>query len=188
MCYLYHNICYIYNVYTEWCTMKNSLGLALFAAVLLVQPKTTNAQGRSTERRSVQRSQVVFVCEHGAALSVVSAAYFNKLARERHLNVRAIARGTTPQKDISVSARAGLKADGVTSDTKRPKALSPKDASQALRIVAFLPLPAEYSKMGPVQTWDDVPPTSANYAAARDAILRHLKELFGELTQSDQVR
>jgi hypothetical protein len=39
-------------------------------------------------------SQVVFVCEHGAALSVVSAAYFNKIAKEEHLNFHAIARGT----------------------------------------------------------------------------------------------
>src|SRR5882724_10688731 len=155
--------------------MKTFLGLTLFAAALLAQPKTTSAQGRSTEGRSVQRSQVVFVCEHGAALSVVSAAYFNKLAREQHLNVRAIARGTTPQKDISLSAGAGLRADGVASDTKRPKALSPKDSSPALRIVAFCPLPAKYSKLATVQTWDDVPPTRVNYAAARDAILKHLK-------------
>jgi arsenate reductase len=179
--------CYTYNSIVEY-DMKTFLGWTLLAAALLAQPKTASAQSRSAEGRSVKRSQIVFVCEHGAALSVVSAAYFNKLAREQHLNVRAIARGTTPQKDIAVSARAGLKADGVTSETNRPKALSPKDASQALRIVAFLPLPAEYSKIAPIQTWDDVPPTGANYAAARDAILKHLNELLRELTQNAQGR
>jgi arsenate reductase (thioredoxin) len=125
--------------------------------------------------------QIVFVCEHGAALSVVSAAYFNKLAREQGLNLHAIARGTAPQKDIAVSARDGLKADGVLSDTKRPQALSPKDAAQAVRIVAFCPLPARYSRMAPVETWNDVPPTGANYGLARDAILKHVKELMEQL-------
>jgi hypothetical protein len=59
--------------------------------------------------------------------------------------------------------------------------LSPRDASHALRIVAFLPIPAKYSTMAPVQAWNDVPPTGANYAVARDAILKHVKELLAEL-------
>ena len=33
--------------------------------------------------------EAVFVCEHGAAKSVIATAYFNKLAAERHLPVRA---------------------------------------------------------------------------------------------------
>jgi protein-tyrosine-phosphatase len=168
--------------------MKTILRFTLFAAVMLAQPGTASSQNRTTQERNVKRSEVVFVCEHGASLSVVSAVYFNKLAGEQHLNVRAIARGTTPQKDISVSARAGLKADGIEPDTKRPTALSAKDASHALRIVAFLPIPAEYSKIAPVQTWDDVPPTSENYPAARDAILKHLKELLSELAQDNGAR
>jgi arsenate reductase len=168
--------------------MKTILGLALFVAALLAQPRAAHSQNRIGQERNVKRPQIVFVCEHGAALSVVSAAYFNKLAREQRLNIRAIARGTTPQKDISVSASAGLKADGIASDTKRPMALSAKDASHALRIVAFLPIPAKYSKMAPVQTWDDVPPTSENYPAARDAILKHLKELLSELAQDNGAR
>ena len=129
----------------------------------------------------MHRHRIVFVCEHGAALSVVSAAYFNKLAREQHLDVYAIARGTTPQKDISVSARAGLQADEVRFELKRPLALSRNDAAGALRIVAFTPIPAEYSKLAPVETWGDVPPTGENYGLARDAILKHLRELIREL-------
>ena len=48
------------------------------------------------------------MCEHGAALSVVAAAYFNKMAREEHLNMHAIARGTEPQKDVAGSARGRI--------------------------------------------------------------------------------
>ena len=39
------------------------------------------------------RPAVIFVCEHGAAKSVVATAYFNKLASERGLPYRASFRG-----------------------------------------------------------------------------------------------
>ena len=160
--------------------MRNRIQLALLIAFIACS-EISSAQSKRTERHSMHRSQIVFVCEHGAALSVVSAAYFNKLAREQHLAFHAIARGTTPQKDISVSARAGLKADEVPFELKHPLALSRKDTAHALRIVAFTPIPAEYSKLAPVETWNDVPPTSENYGLARDAILRHLEELIRQL-------
>src|SRR5262249_61970728 len=53
---------------------------------------------------------VVFVCEHGAAKSVVAAAYFNRLAAERGLSVRAVARGADPQPNPSARTTAGLQA------------------------------------------------------------------------------
>src|SRR4029453_11092962 len=52
---------------------------------------------------------VVFVCEHGAAKSVVATAYFNKLAAERGPPFRATFRGTAPQDNLSVRAVEGLK-------------------------------------------------------------------------------
>ena len=127
------------------------------------------------------KSQIVFVCEHGAALSVVSAAYFNKIAKERHLDLHAVARGTEPQKDLSVSARQGLNADKVPFETNRPQRLSSKDAMHARRILAFCPLPQKYHTFAPVETWHDVPPTSENYVRARDAILTHLQRLIQQL-------
>jgi protein-tyrosine-phosphatase len=134
-----------------------------------------------------QGSEIVFVCEHGAALSVVSAAYFNKIAKEERLNLHAIARGTGPQEDISVTARAGLDSDGVPFETKRPQRLSSKDAAGARRIVTFTSLPARFSALAPVEIWNDVPPTSANYGRSRDAILTHLRELIRELKSENQT-
>jgi len=60
---------------------------------------------------------VIFVCEHGAAKSVVATAYFNKLAAERKLPFRATFRGTSLQDDLSGRAVEGLKADGVAVPT-----------------------------------------------------------------------
>ena len=67
---------------------------------------------------------VIFVCEHGAAKSVIATAYFNKLAAERGLQDRATFRGTTPQDDLSVRAVAGLKADGLAIPSGKPTAIS----------------------------------------------------------------
>jgi len=143
---------------------------------------SANSQMQSpVETKTQPSSQIVFVCEHGAALSVVSAAYFNKIAKEEHLNLHAIARGTEPQKDLSVSAREGLKSDGVPFDSTRPRRLSSKDAADARRIVTFTSLPAKYSSLAPIEKWTDVPPIADGYERARDAILKHLRELIRQL-------
>ena len=49
------------------------------------------------------------VCEHGSAKSVVAAAHFNYIARERNLKLRAISRGTNPDEEIAPKAAEGLK-------------------------------------------------------------------------------
>src|SRR5215470_8754032 len=66
----------------------------------------TQFAGKQTEEAPV----IIFVCEHGAAKSILSAAIFNKLAVERSLNLRAIARGTNPDPEISPKVAAGLRA------------------------------------------------------------------------------
>src|ERR1041384_7686013 len=80
---------------------------------------------------------VVFVCEHGAAKSVIATAYFNKLAEERGLRFRATFRGTTPQEDLSARAVAGLKADGIAIPEGKPSAIDDSDVAQALHIFAI---------------------------------------------------
>ena len=169
--------------------MKKRISHGMLAMLLLVLAAQGNGQHRGESAgQTPQNRQIVFVCEHGAALSVVSAAYFNKLAKEEHLNLHAIARGTSPQQDIAVSAEKGLREDGVASETKRPEALSEKDVTGSVRIVAFCAIPVEYSKVATVVTWNDVPPTGVDYAAARDVILRHVRELIRDLKEEERRR
>ena len=73
---------------------------------------------------SPREPAVVFVCEHGAAKSVIATAYFNKLAAERGLPFRATFRGTAPQDALSVRAVAGLEAEGVPIPTGKPASIS----------------------------------------------------------------
>jgi chromate transport protein ChrA/protein-tyrosine-phosphatase len=84
-----------------------------------------------------EREQVLFVCEHGAAKSVIAATYFNQLAAERGLSVRATARGADPQEQPSTATVAGLKADGLVPVVERPLPLKADDVRGASRVVAF---------------------------------------------------
>ena len=124
---------------------------------------------------------VVFVCEHGAAKSVVATAYFNRLAAERGLPFRATFRGTTPQDDLSVRAVEGLKADGVAVPSGKPAAINDKDVADASHIFAIgCTLPDKARRSGKAADWSDVP-DDQGYAPMRDAIVRHVKQLLDEL-------
>jgi arsenate reductase len=124
---------------------------------------------------------VVFVCEHGAAKSVLAAAYFNKLACEKGFSLRAVARGTHPDAALSQKTVAGLLEDGLTPSESTPKNLSPADMESAQRIISFCDLPEEYAQKTSVEQWVDVPPVSENYETARDVILERVDRLLAEL-------
>src|SRR5215467_14823545 len=135
--------------------MKSSVSHAIVLFVILLSGPWSMGQTRTPEKSSDSLDSeqiVVFVCEHGAAKSIVAAAYFNKLARERNLKFRAIARGTNPQEEISASAASGLQADGLTSSEQKPVALARDDVSGAVRVVTFCALPADY-KAASVEEW-----------------------------------
>jgi protein-tyrosine-phosphatase len=111
-----------------------------------------------TFQPSPRENAVVFVCEHGAAKSVVATAYFNKLAAERGLSFRATFRGTTPQDNLSVRAVEGLKADGVAVPSGKPAAISDKDVVDATHIFAIgCTLPDKARQSGKAADWSDVP-------------------------------
>ena len=124
---------------------------------------------------------VVFVCEHGAAKSLIATAYFNKLAAERGLTARAAFRGVNPQDALSVSAVAGLTADGVPIPTGRPTAIGAADVAAASHIFAIgCTVPAAAGRSGKAQSWDDVP-DGQGYEPMRDAIVGHVKALLDTL-------
>src|SRR5437899_3687220 len=84
-----------------------------------------------TQRAALAEPTVVFVCEHGAAKSVIATAYFNKIAAERGLHARAVYRGVNPQADLSVGALKGLRDDGLTVPDQRPSPITQADVANA---------------------------------------------------------
>ena len=150
-----------------------AMAKALKAAMDTQQPK--RAQMAQPTRN------IVFVCEHGAAKSVIAAAYFNQIAATRGLAIRAISRGTSPDPEIGASTRRGLIADGFPAPDWKPTLLSPADAQNALQVVTLAaPLPASFSGI-PTMEWNDKLNVGANYAQARDVIRAHVGNLVEKL-------
>jgi arsenate reductase len=125
---------------------------------------------------------VVFICEHGAAKSVVASEYFNKLAAERGVSIRAVARGAAPQATMSTAAVNGLREDGLSTSLGEPRGWAPSEGSGAARIVAFdCELPTMKAFKGVGACWNDVPTVADGYAAARDTIRIHVSAMLDQL-------
>ncbi len=130
---------------------------------------------------------VVFVCEHGAAKSVIAAAFFNQLAKQKGLNLQAIPRGTHPDEALSANTIKGLAEDGVILPVSAPEKLFPADLKTGKMVISFCSLSDEEVDLAnKVEYWDGVPPVSENYQAARDAILNHMNGLLKRLADHDE--
>ena len=70
---------------------------------------------------------VLFVCEHGAAKSVIAAAYFDKLAKDRNLDYKAVFRGVNPDAALNATAAKGLKEDGIDIAGWKPVLVEKRD-------------------------------------------------------------
>jgi protein-tyrosine-phosphatase len=125
-------------------------------------------------------AKIVFVCEHGAAKSVIATVDFNKLAAERGLPDRATYRGANPQAELSVSALKGLREDGLALPSTKPSPITSGDVTKATHIFAIgCSLPAHAASSGKAESWDDVP-DDQGYAAQRDAIKKHVERLLDQ--------
>jgi len=112
--------------------------------------KTAQAQEKTT---------ILFVCEHGAAKSVIAAAEFNRLAKERGLPYRAIARGVHPDPKIPASVTEGLAADGLDAGSSKPTLVTDKDIRGSKRVITLgclLP-PSKSAPKAATQDWKEIP-------------------------------
>lgn len=136
----------------------------------------------------VDKQTVVFVCLHGSVKSQVAAAHFNRIARERGLNITAISRGIEPDTSIPASIRAGLAQDGLAPASEVPSSLTSDEASAAAGVFAFDEVPVDRKGSASVTQWSDVPPASQNYDRSRDAIIRHVEEIVDRLARDANAR
>lgn len=130
----------------------------------------------------MEPSSVIFVCLHGAAKSVVAAAHFERLARERGLALRAEALGVEPDPALAPAAVRGLAAEGLDVGGRQPRAATREALAGAVCIVSFGCDLAGVAPAGmPVERWDEVPAVSEGYAAAREAIVARVGRLVEDL-------
>jgi arsenate reductase (thioredoxin) len=126
---------------------------------------------------------IIFVCEHGAAKSIIAASYFNKLANEKGLKFTAIARGTNPDETLSPITVQGLQKDGVAITETQPKKITIEEIKSAHLLVTFCNISdEEVQHANEIEHWRGIPPVSENYEIARDFIKSNLNQIIEELT------
>jgi hypothetical protein len=133
-------------------------------------------------RIEAEGPSVLFVCLHGAAKSVIAAAYLERLARTEGLRVTAAAAGTEPDAAIAPGAAAGLLGEGIDVRASRPRRVDADALARASRVVTLgcdLGRPAPPGL--PVERWDDIPAVSDGFAAAAAAIAARLPGLVARL-------
>jgi len=123
---------------------------------------------------------IVFVCLHGVVNSQMAAAYFNKAARERGLDYKAVSRRIDMYWTVPVRIQDGLALDGLE-PANAPNALTAFEAFHASRVLAFDPVPAERKGDAEVTYWSGVPLGIQDYEAARDEIVRRVDALIPTL-------
>jgi arsenate reductase (thioredoxin) len=128
--------------------------------------------------------KVVFVCEHGAAKSVIAAKELEKLARERGVALQAITRGTSPDPEIPSAVRNGLKADGIDIGAMKPTRIKAEDLRDAAVVVSFGPDLSQIAGSKKVEDWSKTPDVSADFSVARDYIVKRLHALLDQIAKT----
>ena len=130
--------------------------------------------------KGLPANTIVFICEHGAAKSVIAAAHFNRLAKEKGLPHRAITRGTKPDPEIPAFIRTGLAADGLDVSGWTPRLLTEAEVRDGDRIITLgCALPSKTLRKR--EEWNDIPNVGENYERARQAIVAHINDLLKNL-------
>jgi hypothetical protein len=126
-------------------------------------------------------------------MSVWSAAYFNRLASERGLRERAIARAAIPSyTSVPFRMRFALAVDGFRLDGYRPKVVAPDDVRGVERVVivrgtddTVLP-PDTQAEARDSEVWEGFPPMREHYFPSRAALRGKIEDLVGRVAANEQ--
>jgi arsenate reductase len=121
---------------------------------------------------------ILFLCQHGGAKSVVAASHFNRLAAERGLPFTAAAAAAEdPYDAVPAPVAAYLHREGFDVRELRPHRVAAEEIEKAARVVTIgCELPGIAA-----ERWDDVPMASEDLEGSVAAIRRHVEALAGEL-------
>ena len=125
---------------------------------------------------------IFFLCPHNAAKSVIAAAYCQRLAAQRGLELYATSAGTEPDPAVSPVVVAALRAEGIDVSGHRPRRVTRDELAAAWRVVSLgCDLGDLPPGQGAVERWDDVPSPSQDMAGARVAIRGCVARLLDQL-------
>jgi arsenate reductase len=130
--------------------------------------------------------RIVYLCPHGAAKSVIAAAYCQQLADQHNLPLRATAAGTEPDSEVSPAVVALLRMEGIDVADQRPRRVTREELATASQIISLGCDLGDLARPGmPIEHWDDVPPPSQNLLLTRDRIRAHVEQLLAAIEQAD---
>jgi hypothetical protein len=122
---------------------------------------------------------ILFVCEHGAARSVIAAKYFEKLSRESGLNIKVDFRGLSPDSAINKTTMERLTKEGFAFGSQVPAPLSQKDIQGAGFIIALDCEPRNLSGYsGELLKYRGIPSIDNNYEMASDSIIHIVNDVL----------
>jgi len=128
---------------------------------------------------------ILFVCLHGSAKSVIAAEHFRRLAAERGVMVEAVSAGTEPDSELPPKVVQGLLASGIDVSGLRPHRVTRADVERASRVITF---GCELGDLAPtglvVERWDDVPLVSEDFNRARDVIVARVSRVLDECAKA----
>jgi len=129
------------------------------------------------------------MCPHGAAKSVLASAYFQKLAKERGLNVRVVTAGTDPDAQVSPAVASHLAGAGYPLPISTPQKIDAAEFENADVVISLgCDLTGLPAARGMLLRWDEVPGPGENFAASDAAIRARVVALIDELSRRPDVR
>ena len=125
---------------------------------------------------------VLFVCPHGAAKSVLAAAYFQARVDQLGWPYRAMSAGAEPDTALSPAVVAQLRAEGLPVPRHAPRRVGDAELAAAERVVVFgCDVRGRVRLDTPVDDWADVPALSEDFETAREAIRARVEQLVNKL-------
>lgn len=134
-------------------------------------------------RRPANERTVVFACAHGNVKSLIASEWLNRLAAERGIAVRAVARGLTPEDPVPPAIVESLRREGIDVAGFEARALAPSDVEGVARLVMIgveAPAWVERGRV-PVEDWPGIPPASERYDESRDALRARIEALLHDI-------
>ena len=128
--------------------------------------------------------RILFLCPHGAAKSVLAAAYCQHLAAAQGIPLHVLSAGTEPDPAVAPAVVELLRAEGIDVAGQLPRHVTSEDLTAADRIISLgCALDDLAPASGVIECWDDVPAPSQDLQAARDCIYAHVEQLIVNLTR-----
>ena len=129
--------------------------------------------------------EILFVCTHGTARSLIATDYFNKMAKEKDLNFRAIFRGTEPDSVLTGGNAKGLTKDDFDIALQKSEIVSENDIDNAYGIITFDCQLSSSINPEKTEQWNGTPPISKNYDQTRDVIKEKVNRLVETLAKNN---